>query len=281
MKLIPKYNCSITWTDENNNIIEVTDLTKRNKIFKLNYILGNDFEEDDDSIYNIRNQYTLFTIPKIYIDKLMMFERMILLTQHRLFEEYVDKSGLIKDYDVFIKNFKSMNIILLYNILNSAESRVPIKYFDRVRGNMSKTQEELLAIQNSFINTKKEKYIYNIMKNELNKHEIEYMKYIKTEYKNIELNNISIGQEIYFIQQGKNGPIKIGFTDNIEKRLKELQTANPYKLNLLLCINGNLKSEKELHKRFEQHRLNGEWFEPVEEILDYIYSCKFKKVACQ
>jgi len=29
---------------------------------------------------------------------------------------------------------------------------------------------------------------------------------------------------LYFIQAGENGPIKIGVTDNIEKRLVTLQT---------------------------------------------------------
>jgi len=89
--------------------------------------------------------------------------------------------------------------------------------------------------------------------------------------KNMTLNDIlSLTGKIYFIQAGNNGAIKIGYADNVEKRLKQIQTGNPYKLKLLKTINGNFEIEKNLHKLFYKDRLEGEWFTPSKELMDYI-----------
>ena len=61
---------------------------------------------------------------------------------------------------------------------------------------------------------------------------------------------------------------KIGVCERqLETRLKELQTGNPFKLKILAIIiknNNNKKSyyeiEKELHYRHREKRLEGEWF---------------------
>ena len=76
---------------------------------------------------------------------------------------------------------------------------------------------------------------------------------------------------IYFIQSGENGPIKIGYTDNnIQDRLNQLQTANPYHLKLLWYYQGSLQDEKELHGKFEHEHIRGEWFHPSRKLLDFI-----------
>lgn len=76
---------------------------------------------------------------------------------------------------------------------------------------------------------------------------------------------------IYFIQAGKNGPIKIGQTDNgVDDRLKQLQTGCPYELRLLWVYDGHVFSEKEIHERFSHERIRGEWFRPSRKILDFI-----------
>jgi hypothetical protein len=75
---------------------------------------------------------------------------------------------------------------------------------------------------------------------------------------------------IYFIQQGENGAIKIGYTTNPPKRLKALATASPYPLHVRLVIEGSKKLEKDLHNKFAQWQLDGEWFEPCQEIIDFI-----------
>lgn len=77
--------------------------------------------------------------------------------------------------------------------------------------------------------------------------------------------------QIYFIQSGSAGPIKIGYTaSSVGRRLATLQTAHPEKLTLLAHVAGDRAKEKALHSRFESHRLEGEWFNPDHEILNMI-----------
>jgi hypothetical protein len=76
---------------------------------------------------------------------------------------------------------------------------------------------------------------------------------------------------IYFIQQDKKGPIKIGFSANPIYRLRELQAGNPFKLKIVGIINNaNTKLEIEMHNKFSHIRLCGEWFEPAKELTGFI-----------
>ena len=79
---------------------------------------------------------------------------------------------------------------------------------------------------------------------------------------------------VYFIQAGSNGAIKIGFTEDqdINKRLIQLQTGNPEKLNVLKLIKGTKATEKKLHKLFKEYRLYGEWFAPNRDLYNFIYN---------
>jgi hypothetical protein len=76
--------------------------------------------------------------------------------------------------------------------------------------------------------------------------------------------------KVYFIQGEKGGPIKIGHTDNIERRMKQMQTGNPDKLILLHLTRGGKILEGELQERFKEHHYRGEWFHPSNQLLDYI-----------
>lgn len=76
---------------------------------------------------------------------------------------------------------------------------------------------------------------------------------------------------IYFIQCGDNGPIKIGYTsDDLQGRIRTLQTNCPYKLELIGRMKGTMEDEKLIHARFLDSRLEGEWFRPSPMILDFI-----------
>lgn len=71
---------------------------------------------------------------------------------------------------------------------------------------------------------------------------------------------------IYFIRSGKHKkPIKIGYTNDIEKRLADLQVGNPRKLYVIAQIPvKSLKTVKAieawLHRRFRKQHIRGEWF---------------------
>lgn len=75
---------------------------------------------------------------------------------------------------------------------------------------------------------------------------------------------------VYFITNGEN--IKIGYSKNINKRLKQLNTGNDKKLYILGYIQGDKDKEKEIHKKFSKFRIrsNGEWFYPDQELIDFL-----------
>jgi hypothetical protein len=74
---------------------------------------------------------------------------------------------------------------------------------------------------------------------------------------------------IYFIQAGKNGPIKIGVAEELHKRVDELQIGCPYKLHVLYVYNGRQLSEPELHELFKHEHIRGEWFRPASAIAKF------------
>jgi predicted GIY-YIG superfamily endonuclease len=70
---------------------------------------------------------------------------------------------------------------------------------------------------------------------------------------------------VYFLQAGKDGPIKIGATSELERRLKQMQTGNHLELNYIACIPCDnkgeaLKLEADFHRFFLRQRIRGEWF---------------------
>lgn len=67
---------------------------------------------------------------------------------------------------------------------------------------------------------------------------------------------------IYFIQSGgPNGPVKIGYSNNVPKRLENLQQGNPYELKVIgVRYNATRGEERSYHKMFAADRMHGEWF---------------------
>jgi DNA-binding XRE family transcriptional regulator len=73
---------------------------------------------------------------------------------------------------------------------------------------------------------------------------------------------------VYFIKQ--NDYIKIGYTNNFNKRLNQLQVSSPVKLEVLGIIKGTKDDESNYHKMFSKYHSNGEWFNCNEELISYI-----------
>lgn len=69
-----------------------------------------------------------------------------------------------------------------------------------------------------------------------------------------------LDDHLYFIQTSNNGMIKIGRSINPEKRLKQLQTGNPFKLKLIHVFEKQGYKEKILHEELKEFKLKGEWF---------------------
>lgn len=74
---------------------------------------------------------------------------------------------------------------------------------------------------------------------------------------------------VYFVQQGKDGPIKIGKAKNPRSRLSDLQVSSPFKLvpRLLVC---DQDLERRFHEMFSRLYIRGEWFNPGNHLTEYI-----------
>lgn len=75
---------------------------------------------------------------------------------------------------------------------------------------------------------------------------------------------------LYAIQQGENGPIKLGLAKDPRERLKTLQQGNPERLHGLAAWRALRLEERQLHEEFAADRLVGEWFRPTPELVDFV-----------
>lgn len=74
------------------------------------------------------------------------------------------------------------------------------------------------------------------------------------------------GWMVYFIQSGKRGPIKIGTTRDVLRRLRLFQTGSAQPLTLIGAIPGGRKLERQIHQHLATDRLDGEWFKPTPDV---------------
>ena len=70
----------------------------------------------------------------------------------------------------------------------------------------------------------------------------------------------SFMQYVYVVEAVGTGLVKIGVSDNPEKRLHSLQTSNPTDLRLLGYCMGSYAIEQALHLVLDEYRVRGEWF---------------------
>jgi hypothetical protein len=82
----------------------------------------------------------------------------------------------------------------------------------------------------------------------------------------------SSGAVVYVISAGDRNFVKIGFTTNLEQRLRSLRTASHVEPIVHLVIPGTRSLERELHTRFASARHNREWFRLTDEIAAFIDS---------
>ncbi len=77
---------------------------------------------------------------------------------------------------------------------------------------------------------------------------------------NISPGTNGVESSVYFIQCEETKAVKIGTSRDPEKRLLQLQTASPGKLTILGTVPGNKYREAELHNRFADRHVRGEWY---------------------
>lgn len=76
--------------------------------------------------------------------------------------------------------------------------------------------------------------------------------------------------QLYFALAEKLGYVKIGKSEDVESRIRQLQTGCPEKLILL----GSTPNEKETfwHGLWRHLRVHGEWFKATPELLEAIHT---------
>jgi hypothetical protein len=74
-----------------------------------------------------------------------------------------------------------------------------------------------------------------------------------------QMENTSTGF-VYLVHAVNTHLFKIGFSLNPEKRLAELQTGNPHKLQIVKTWRGSVHSERAIHRQFQSTKRAGEWF---------------------
>lgn len=83
------------------------------------------------------------------------------------------------------------------------------------------------------------------------------------------------GGGVYFIKQ--NNSVKIGYSAIIQNRISELQVGSPEKQEFLFTIQGTMKTEQYLHRKFKQYNIRGEWFNIEGKLKEFIeYFMKFR-----
>ncbi len=72
------------------------------------------------------------------------------------------------------------------------------------------------------------------------------------------------GRHLYIIQSRSTGAVKVGRSDDPERRIHQLQTGSPHELRLILTMPDGGRREPHVHKHMLGHETRhvngGEWF---------------------
>lgn len=74
------------------------------------------------------------------------------------------------------------------------------------------------------------------------------------------------GRHLYVFQAAVTGAVKVGRSDNPERRLNDLQVGCPYRLKIILVAPSQGHSERRVHEAMKHTRtrfINGEWFHEI------------------
>lgn len=83
--------------------------------------------------------------------------------------------------------------------------------------------------------------------------------------------SVSFGRStcVYFARCEKTGLVKIGYTQDLDRRVGELRRLGAAPV-VLATMPGNADTEHGLHARFADLRVDGEWFRPEARLLAFV-----------
>ena len=172
-----------------------------------------------------------------------------------VFQKWLLSSGITKDNAYYYINLYNLSLDLDKNKMNVFLNAPKSLQVEAMKRNVSDTLKE--KVFNGEITTHKE---YKELQKEL-KSKINSTKNIKK-------------QEILYIvsHKGFEGFYKIGVTSDLSQRVAVFETASP--LGVEILYNRKTDSvrsvESIVHKKYEDKRRNGEWFELSKEELDEV-----------
>lgn len=75
--------------------------------------------------------------------------------------------------------------------------------------------------------------------------------------------------KLYMVQSVDGGPVKIGVSSDPIGRLKVMQTGCPLVLQFIALRSESMAytRERELHNKYAEYRLHGEWFTVSDDLL--------------
>lgn len=80
---------------------------------------------------------------------------------------------------------------------------------------------------------------------------------------------------VYFMKPiGMDGPVKIGWTSLLDRRLESLSVWSPFPLEVMASVPGTLADELYLHRCFAPDHLHHEWFTVTDRMLRAIDKIK-------
>jgi hypothetical protein len=85
-------------------------------------------------------------------------------------------------------------------------------------------------------------------------------------------NDLGSREFVYFVTTDVSRLTKIGRAQNVETRLKAIQTGNHEPLSLLGVLAGGKELEREIHAMLADTRVRGEWFRPSPALKDLLYA---------
>jgi len=132
---------------------------------------------------------------------------------------------------------------------------------------MEKRKEKVKVAFTFFDNIQNKRYIKSIF--------IKLLEFFKIkeigQWEEETLVQISTEGYVYFIQNGNEDIIKIGWSIDPLSRLKTLQTGSPHPLLIIAVQSASDRSlEHFLHKKFKKQHIKGEWFTYGKELKNYI-----------
>jgi hypothetical protein len=65
--------------------------------------------------------------------------------------------------------------------------------------------------------------------------------------------------------------VKIGFASNVATRITSIQTSCPFEISLDLVLHGTQSLEVEMHEKFKEYHLRGDWFRCNGSLFCFIY----------